>query len=350
FKDSERLPASGSVLHLPAVTVEDSGNYSCALKTDEAVRSETLSVSVEGVLSDRRKWGVNYTGSICAVRGLNVTISCSYFYPKSFKVQKFLWCSINSTDKLCLYPPYVYDSSSPKPSDIFQYAGDKESNCTLLIRNVQFSHSAEYKFRFITNKMTGKWTGDPGVTLEVGDLPVISQSGNGTLKEGDSVNLTCAVNCSHSSPQFVWFKDSERLPASGSVLHFPALTVNDSGSYSCALKTDEAVRSKTLSINIEGFNWLVLCLVISVILFIALLIILAVIYKRRKEVKAQEESAGGSGQKTQVGERAQSGLQQDGDVTYASVRIKPNKLKKSPVSTVHLEEDDSVIYSAVAGK
>ncbi|KAF4076167.1 hypothetical protein AMELA_G00227270, partial [Ameiurus melas] len=50
-------------------------------------------------------------------------------------------------------------NSSITTSD-FEYAGDNKSNCTLLIHNVQFSYSGEYKFRFITN--VDKWTGDPG--------------------------------------------------------------------------------------------------------------------------------------------------------------------------------------------
>ncbi|XP_072548608.1 sialoadhesin-like [Salminus brasiliensis] len=369
-----------------------------------------------GVLSDNSEWGVEYPGPICAVRGSNVIIPCNYSYPKPHNVQTVLWCSMNSNkDNKCVNPPYVYNSSSPDASDVFQYTGDKQSNCTLLISNVQFSHSAVYKFRFITNNDEGKWTGDPGVTIKVGALPVIRQSGNGTLKKGDSVNLTCDVNCSHSSPQFVWFKDSKRLPASGSVLHLPALTVEDSGSYSCALKTDEAVRSETLSINVDGslkgFNLLWLIWVVFIIILVVLaLIILAVICKKRKKAKAKEEAAEGSGRKTQDGEsthegqtklqtnqvtqpgedatyapvckkpdklkkrkknaaqeenngetgrktqvgesvqRSQEALLEPGDVMYASVSIKPNKPKGSPVSTVHLEEDDSVIYSAVAGK
>ncbi|XP_072548609.1 uncharacterized protein [Salminus brasiliensis] len=368
---------------------------------------------LRGVPSDSSEWGVNYTEAICAVRGSNVTIPCSYSYPNSeIQAKAVHWCSMNFSKGICPKSAYFYNSSSPYASDVFQYAGDKQSNCTLLIRNVQFSHSAVYKFRFITKK-AGKWTGEPGVTLEVGALLVIRQSGNGTLKEGDSVNLTCDVNCSHSYPQFVWFKDSERLPTSGSILHLPALTVDDSGNYSCALETDETLRSETLSINVEGLNWLVVYLVImGGTVAIVLLIMMAIICNRRKKVKAQEESAGesdrkiqdgesthgeqrnlqtnqilkpaeallqeeevmyasvcktsepkngkkkktqaendgGSGGKTQVGESVQSGLLQDGDVMYASVRIKPNKPKGSPISTVHLEEDDSVIYSAVAGK
>ncbi|KAG9259530.1 carcinoembryonic antigen-related cell adhesion molecule 2-like [Astyanax mexicanus] len=199
-----------------------------------------------GVQSFSSLWGVNYTGAICAVRGSNVRIPCSYFYPSSLKVETVSWCSMNSNKGRCVDPPYVYNSSSNSTSEEFKYIGDKQSDCTLLISNAQFSHSAEYRFRFKTNVEFDQWTGDPGVTLRVEALQLTGPPENETLKEGDSVNLTCAVNCSLNSPQFVWFKNNQRLPSSDPVLHSSALTVEDSGSYSCALKTDEAARSEII--------------------------------------------------------------------------------------------------------
>ncbi|KAF4076159.1 hypothetical protein AMELA_G00227240 [Ameiurus melas] len=77
-----------------------------------------------------------------------------------------LWCSMNSNKEWCINPPYVYNSASITTSD-FEYAGDNKSNCTLLIHNVQFSYSGEYKFRFITNVTDGRWTGEPGAILQV---------------------------------------------------------------------------------------------------------------------------------------------------------------------------------------
>ncbi|KAF5879792.1 myeloid cell surface antigen CD33-like isoform X1, partial [Clarias magur] len=72
---------------------------------------------------------------------------------------------MNSNTGKCPAPPYVYNSSSNTKSD-FEYVGDDKSNCTLLIHNVQFSYSGEYRFRFITDWIGSKWTGDPGVTLQ----------------------------------------------------------------------------------------------------------------------------------------------------------------------------------------
>ncbi|XP_053343340.1 uncharacterized protein LOC128513815 [Clarias gariepinus] len=251
-------------------------------------------LSLSGVLTQDSDWGVNYPDNpICAVRGFSVSIPCSYYYPTSnprMQVTQMLWCSMNSNTGMCRVPPYVYNSSSNTKSD-FEYVGDDKSNCTLLIHNVQFSYSGEYRFKFITNVTGGMWTGIPGVTLQTADLKVslIRLSGNGTLKQGDSLNLTCDVNCTHSSSQFVWSKNNEQLNTSGPVLHFPALTVRDSGKYTCTWKTKETSGSKTISLQVEGgsvsnprqaLSWIIIAVTVGVI-FIISVIFGALIYKRR---------------------------------------------------------------------
>ncbi|XP_046733537.1 myeloid cell surface antigen CD33-like isoform X2 [Silurus meridionalis] len=215
-----------------------------------------LMLIMSGVLPQSNRYSVKYPQKpICAVRGFNVSIPCSYYYPtsKPIQVTQKLWCSMNSNTDVCLHPPYVYNSLSNTKSD-FEFTGDDKSDCTLLIHNVQFSYSGEYKFRFITDVTGGMWTGNPGVTLQVTDLKVslIRLSGNGTFKPGDSLNLTCDVTCTQSSSQFVWSKNNELLPESGAVLHFPALTLRDSGNYTCTWKTSTTSGSKTISLPVEG--------------------------------------------------------------------------------------------------
>ncbi|XP_053346693.1 uncharacterized protein LOC128516993 [Clarias gariepinus] len=252
-------------------------------------------LSLSGVLTQYSGWDVKYTEkSICAVRGFSVSIPCSYYYATSNPIQvtQRLWCSNHANTKGCTDKLYVYDSTSKTKSD-FKYVGDVKSNCTLLIHNVQFSYSGTYKFRFITNAPNGSWTGEPGVTLQVGDLKVslIRLSGNGTLKQGDSLNLTCDVNCTHSSSQFVWSKNNEQLNPSGPVLHFPALTVRDSGNYTCTWKTKETSGSKTISLQVEGKKvttghcliWISVLVTAGVIFIVLILFLLeAVIYNRRR--------------------------------------------------------------------
>ncbi|XP_053343757.1 sialoadhesin-like isoform X1 [Clarias gariepinus] len=282
-KNNKQLNPSGPVLHLPALTVRDSGNYTCTWKTKETSGSKTISLQVEG------DWGVKYPELVCAVRGSSVSIPCSYYYPKGIQVAQMLWCSMNLNKGRCTDLPYVYNSLSNIKSH-FEYVGDDKSNCTLLINNAQFSYSGEYRFRFITDWIDGEWTGEPGVTLQVADVKVslIRLSGNRTLKQGDSLNLTCDVNCTNNSSQFVWSKNNEQLNPSGPVVHFPALTVRDSGNYTCTWKTNETSGSKTISLQVEEYSpnfvhwsvWIVVGVTTGVSVIISVFLG-AVIYSRR---------------------------------------------------------------------
>ncbi|XP_058232020.1 uncharacterized protein LOC131344081 [Hemibagrus wyckioides] len=347
---------------------------------------------LSGVLTQDR-WSVKYPDKpICAVRGFSVSIPCSYSYPQNHQVEQKLWCSMNSNTDFCYKPPYVYNSSSNTKSD-FEFTGDDKSDCTLLIHNVQFSYSGEYRFRFITN--VDRWTGDPGVTLQVTDLKVslIRLSGNGTLKQGDSLNLRCDVNCTHTSSQFVWSKNNQRLNTSGPVLPFPAVTVRDSGKYTCTWETNVTSGSETISLHVEGDapenpeHWLIWVIVL-VIAGVSVLVSVAVIHNRRRKFKAPEEIVGESGEKTRTkpqfsshvshltdeemlnkeqvtyssvqkqaateGSQLNRDPQPDeedeedkGGVIYAPVWIKPNKGTKQCGHTEQQEENDPVIYSSV---
>ncbi|KAF7692082.1 hypothetical protein HF521_011049 [Silurus meridionalis] len=310
-KNNELLPESGAVLHFPALTLRDSGNYTCTWKTNTTSESKTISLPVEDVLTQDSIWRVKYSDNqICAVRGFSVSIPCSYYYPilnPNIQVTQMLWCSMNSNTDQCHHPPYVYNSSSNTKSD-FEFTGDNKSDCTLLIHNVQFNYSGVYKFRFITDISVGRWTGDPGVTLQVTvtdvesfllsdkDLKVslIRLSGNGTLKHGDSLNLTCDVTCTQSSSQFVWSKNNELLPESGPVLHFPALTLRDSGNYTCTWKTNTTSGSKTISLQVEEHPdqwsiWMIVYVIAGVSLIISG-ISGAVIYNRRRVHAEQQKN------------------------------------------------------------
>ncbi|KAM9431870.1 uncharacterized protein Hap1MRO34_003005 [Clarias gariepinus] len=56
-KNNEQLNTSGPVLHFPALTERDSGNYTCTWKTKETSGSKTISLQVEGEdLDGRSVW------------------------------------------------------------------------------------------------------------------------------------------------------------------------------------------------------------------------------------------------------------------------------------------------------
>ncbi|KAG7318044.1 hypothetical protein KOW79_019079 [Hemibagrus wyckioides] len=300
-------------------------------------------LTLSGVLTQDR-WSVKYPDKpICAVRGFSVSIPCSYSYPQNHQVEQKLWCSMNSNTDVCLNPPYVYNSLSNTKSD-FEFTGDDKSDCTLLIHNVQFSYSGEYRFRFITNVTNGRFTGKPGVTLQGTDLKVslIRLSGNGTLKQGDSLNLRCDVNCTHTSSQFVWSKNNQPLNTSGPVLHFPAVTVRDSGKYTCTWKTGETSGSETISLHVKDLTdddpeipentenpelwsiWVIVCVTAGAIVVVSV-IIGAVIHNRRSVHTEQQKK----------------------DDSATESNVQKNEDDSAIYSNVQQQEEDSAIYANV---
>ncbi|XP_033479771.2 sialoadhesin-like isoform X2 [Epinephelus lanceolatus] len=180
-----------------------------------------LSVSV---IQGQNGWGVTYSPTkICAVKGSTVEIHCSYTYPSRIygrhaTVEKTFWFAN-------MYPYDLVDlTTDPQYSGRVQYDCDKiRNNCTLRITDLRESDSAEYKFRFITNQLTG-YTGSPGVTLSVTGLQV-SRSNNG---------LDCQSSCVPDRPSFIWYKNGQKIQTEASSSYLSNYNYKDS--YSCAVK------------------------------------------------------------------------------------------------------------------
>ncbi|KAI4794958.1 hypothetical protein KUCAC02_031752 [Chaenocephalus aceratus] len=124
-----------------------------------------LSVSVVQGLDG---WGVTYSSTeICSVKGSSVEIRCSYTYPSTWKgsvntVQRTFWLTQKKDGE---YVEVTTDSEyAGRVKDLFE-----NNTCTLRIRNLTESDSAEYRFRFTTSK--DAFWGIP-VTLSVTDLQV----------------------------------------------------------------------------------------------------------------------------------------------------------------------------------
>ncbi|XP_069022956.1 B-cell receptor CD22-like [Embiotoca jacksoni] len=166
-------------------------------------------------------WRVTYTPSkICAVKGSSVTIRCSYTYPATMNgvptvVNQKVWFTEQSDDLTTdsLYVGRVTYSSYSK-------------SCSLTIRDLRESDSAEYKFRFITNQPDGRWTGSPGVTLSVTALHVVPSGYN---QETLSCQRSCWLN---KNPSYIWYKNGQREYTETSSF---LLNPNPSDSYSCAV-------------------------------------------------------------------------------------------------------------------
>ncbi|XDV16282.1 hypothetical protein PO909_016070 [Leuciscus waleckii] len=155
---------------------------------------------------------------------------CNYTYPTGYKIEKAFWTeSLKGAE-----PPDL--SNDPEYSQRLQYLGDKQQNCTVRLSHVTLKDEHMYYFRFITDKDDGKWTGYPGVTLNVTDLQVESPE---RVTEGDSVNLTCKSSCALTDrATFIWYRNSQPLTERrdrNNELLLQSVRREDSGRYSCAV-------------------------------------------------------------------------------------------------------------------
>lgn len=133
------------------------------------------------VLQGQNGWEVTYDSThICALEGATVDIRCNYRYPSSVTIKKKFWSIKN-----------YYDDDSDLKEE--QYSGRVKyicgfNDCTLRIKNLRESDAAVYKFRFISYQATGKYTGEPGVTLEF-------VTGNIFTASHLALTAACAITC-----------------------------------------------------------------------------------------------------------------------------------------------------------
>ncbi|KAI9529206.1 hypothetical protein NQZ68_013513 [Dissostichus eleginoides] len=150
-------------------------------------------------------WGVNYSSTeICAVKGSSVEIRCSYTYP--FR----LYGGVDTVKKTFWFTK----QKGGEPVDlttVSEYAGRVEDLCenkicTLRIRNLRESDSAEYNFRFTTN--FDKFFGSPGVTLSVTDPDLQLKL---SRAYSDQAELKCQTSCWAPDNSYIWYKNGEEL-------------------------------------------------------------------------------------------------------------------------------------------
>ncbi|XP_035282857.1 B-cell receptor CD22-like [Anguilla anguilla] len=199
-------------------------------------------LSVSGVLS-QRGWRVTYTPErICALKGSSVDMRCTYSYPTDYTVQKTLWF-IN--DWHGVWDPQDLSKDS-EYSHRVKYLGNKNNDCTFRINQLRETDSETYQFRFLTAH--DKYTGKPGVSLEVTDLQVMVYPD--TVTDGQSVRLTCSTSCTLTGrPAFIWYRDGSPLSFTDQSHQFRASS-EDRGRYTCAVKGYE-LHSPAVALNVR---------------------------------------------------------------------------------------------------
>ncbi|XP_067260890.1 B-cell receptor CD22-like [Chanodichthys erythropterus] len=192
-------------------------------------------------------WGVSYSPShICALKDSSVIMNCTYTYPTGHQIEKVFWTKTLGKGN----GEHPDLSKDPEYSQRLQYLGDKQQNCTIRLSHVTLKDSHEYYFRFITDKPDVKWTGVPGVTLNVTDLQVESPE---RVTEGDSVRLTCKSSCTLTDrATFIWYRNSQPLTERrdrNNELLLQSVRREDAGRYSCAVHGHNHI-SPAVQINV----------------------------------------------------------------------------------------------------
>ncbi|KAL7882317.1 hypothetical protein AOLI_G00091660 [Acnodon oligacanthus] len=236
-------------------------SYSASLWLDSTRSSDQASYTCE-VKNSRlppkncdlgfQQWVVTYTPErVCALKGSSVDLSCTYKHPEGLTVTKSLWF-IESPRQRGAEPEDVRESDQYKGR--VQYSRTLNS-CRMTITDLRESDAHTYRFRFHTDDPDGKFSGRGGVTLSVTDLKVTVSDTDGGAKK-----LNCSTTCTlPNNPTYMW--DKNRQPVSyqnRNELKLRDRTV-DAGSYSCAVKGYEELRSpavcvfdKVLQVKVEA--------------------------------------------------------------------------------------------------
>ncbi|XP_034092953.1 titin-like isoform X2 [Gymnodraco acuticeps] len=189
-------------------------------------------------------WGVTYSSTeICAVKGSTVEIRCSFTYSSTWRGR------VNTVKKT-----FWFIQKGGEPVDLTtdsEYAGRVEYRCgnnicTLRIRNLRESDSAEYRFRLKTSQAGGEYSGSPGVTLSLTDLSVQVER-----KYSSRANLKCQSSCDVPDNDYVWYKNGRSTLSGTSSLQ---VDFNYQDSYSCALKGFEDSPSPSVCVTGRDSN------------------------------------------------------------------------------------------------
>lgn len=197
----------------------------------------------------------------CALRGTSVVLKCSYDYPNYQTVREVGWFKESWIHGIW--------SLDPLPSsEHFVYIGNHWHDCTLKINDIRYADQGNYYFRFETNYNKWRSTFPAYISVKGNIIIIITVSVNimldysfiflsllsalsasvepRTVTEGDDVTLTCQSGCdTQRNLPFVWFREGQRV----SQPVFKA-SREDAGSYWCALRGQENIRSTSVTLNV----------------------------------------------------------------------------------------------------
>uniref|UniRef100_A0A3P8RWU2 Ig-like domain-containing protein n=1 Tax=Amphiprion percula TaxID=161767 RepID=A0A3P8RWU2_AMPPE len=222
FKDGESIN-EGPVLYLTNISSANSGNYTCSLKAHRGTTSRVVHINVEG---GPKNTSVFIRPSVEGDDSSSLILTCSSH--ANPPVENYTWFKMVGDDIL----------------DVGH-------------QSVLFPGDGGCYFCCATNKHGSQ--NSSAVTLNIKHLTMIvtKPSEKETMKEGDTVNVTCVNSCDDGrkrSSEFIWFKDGESI-IEGPVLHLINMSYTNSGNYTCSLKTHTGTTSGVKHIDVECEYW-----------------------------------------------------------------------------------------------
>ncbi|KAF5893403.1 B-cell receptor CD22-like, partial [Clarias magur] len=227
YKNGQRVTEEfGNSLYIRS---RGAGSYSCAVRGHEEHRSPAVCV-----YDQKSCWSVTYsTQTICSLIGSSVDIHSYYTFPNRHEVTKELWFIKEQPDA---EPVGVREDEEYQGR--VQYTQSSQNNCSLRITNLTERDTQTYRFRFLTHYSTGKYTGQPGVSLSVTDLKVTVSDWRDQY-----TTLSCITTCALSnSPTYIWYKNGQRVSDCKSASCSVA-AVSGADSYSCAVEGHDSLLS-----------------------------------------------------------------------------------------------------------
>ncbi|KAL6482097.1 hypothetical protein MHYP_G00101770 [Metynnis hypsauchen] len=222
YKDGRPLTTKtikNNQLHLQTVSSEDAGNYSCAVRGSQHLRSTAHRLRVR-YSPKRVSVSVSPSGEI--VEGSSVNLSCSSDGNPPVKI--YSW----------------FKGSTPV---------GKEK--TYSIPNIRSEDSGEYTCQSQNDHGERNSTAVHLNVLYPPKSVSVSISPSGEIVEGSSVTLTCNSDVNAPEKIYTWFKGSTSV-GEGKIYSIPNIRSEDSGEYTCQSRNDLGERNSTaVQINVQ---------------------------------------------------------------------------------------------------
>ncbi|XP_073793822.1 sialoadhesin isoform X2 [Danio rerio] len=327
-------------LHARNITVlstEMDGSYSCSLTVDLKNSSSPVCFSKSVC------WDVSYNSRrVCALVNSTVDISCTYSHPSDYTINKTFWHYVQTGDFRDLREEHQFTGR-------VEFVENK-----LRIKELKISDSGEYRFRIITDKRGGTYSGSPGVILTVTDTEVISRPD--TVSEGEKVILSCSTKCTLSNKHtYIWYKNGRQVTdgfTKDNKLYLDSLSREELQEFSCA------VGEMSPEVNTALQNTLIVLFVLMIITLIGVLLHRCSLNRRRKNKSFEQHE-----DKKEAVQLDSSSVhetfplstictQQDHikeqDIHYSSIHFKKSNIKNTSVVTTDVQSStDDVHYAAV---